>query len=107
MVYIREAYPTGGWQVGVNVRDGVAIKQPKSFGERLDSANKMCSALKLHLPAVINDLNDKVNRDYAAWPDRLYLIDRDGKIAYQSRPGPRGFRPTELQKAIERELDRS
>jgi type I thyroxine 5'-deiodinase len=31
----------------------------------------------------------------------LYLIDRDGRVAYKSRPGPFGFKPADLEAALE------
>ena len=34
---------------------------------------------------------------YAAWPDRLYVVGVDGKIAYQGGPGPGGFRVNEVE----------
>ena len=38
--------------------------------------------------------------DYAAHPDRLYLVGKDGKLAWVGEQGPRGFRPNELEAAI-------
>ena len=38
---------------------------------------------------------------YMALPDRLYLIGKGGKVAYQSEPGPWGFIPEKLAEAIE------
>jgi len=32
----------------------------------------------------------------------LYLIDREGRVAYKSRPGPFGFKPDELKAALEK-----
>jgi type I thyroxine 5'-deiodinase len=32
----------------------------------------------------------------------LYLIDRDGKVAFKSRPGPFGFKPDQLEAAIKK-----
>lgn len=37
-------------------------------------------------------------------PDRLYLIGRGATVAFQGEPGPFGFDPTALEKAIRREL---
>ena len=34
-------------------------------------------------------------------PDRLYLIDREGRVAYKSGRGPFGFEPGELGQAID------
>jgi hypothetical protein len=33
-------------------------------------------------------------------PDRLYVIDRNGRAAYKSGRGPRGFKPQEMQQAL-------
>ena len=33
-------------------------------------------------------------------PDRLYLIDRDGRIAYKGGRGPMGFKPGELEQSV-------
>ena len=32
----------------------------------------------------------------------MYLIDRDGKVAFKSRPGPFGFKPDQLEAAIKK-----
>jgi type I thyroxine 5'-deiodinase len=37
---------------------------------------------------------------YTGWPDRLLLIDRDGRVVYKSRPGPFGFEPAQLETAL-------
>jgi len=104
MVYIREAHPVDGWQVGANRREGILIEQPQTFAARLDVAKQMCSKLDIKIPGVIDKLDDRVNKAYSAWPDRLYLVGRDGRIAYKGGRGPRGFRPAELEAAIQREL---
>ena len=33
-------------------------------------------------------------------PDRLYLIDRQGKVRFKSKPGPFGFHVTDLAQAV-------
>ena len=52
------------------------------------------------LPTLVDDVDDAVNAAYAAWPDRLYLVDVDGRIAYHGGRGPFGFAPDELEAAI-------
>jgi len=64
----------------------------------------MCHELKISLPTLIDNLDDKVGKEYAAWPDRLYLIGSDGVVSYQGGPGPFGFKPSDLEKAIIVEL---
>ncbi len=39
---------------------------------------------------------------YAGWPDRLYVIDAEGKVAYKGGPGPGGFRPPEAEAALKK-----
>lgn len=107
VVYIREAHPTDGWQVPQNVREEILFVQPKSIDDRQQLAKQMCSTLKLSLPTVIDGLDDKVNQAYAAWPDRLYLVGRDGKIAFKGGMGPQGFRPSELEQAIKQALSKA
>lgn len=104
VVYIREAHPTDGWQVGANVREEILITQPKSLLERSGVARQMCEALKISIPTYLDGMDDKVNQAYSGWPDRLYLVGVDGKIAYKGGPGPGGFRPDELEQAIQRHL---
>ena len=53
------------------------------------------------MPTVIDGVDNKVAWTYGGWPDRLYLIDADGRIAYQGGEGPFGFKPDELAAAIE------
>jgi type I thyroxine 5'-deiodinase len=57
--------------------------------------------MQLGFPMLVDGIDDAVNQDYAAWPDRLYLVDLDGTVVYRSGPGPFGFRPEELGAVIE------
>lgn len=66
---------------------------------------KTCSAkLDIKFPILLDGMDNKTNADYSAWPDRLYLIGKDGKIVYKGGPGPRGFSVRELTAELERIL---
>ena len=56
------------------------------------------------MPMAVDRLDNAVASTYGGWPDRLYLIGRDARIAFQGGEGPFGFKPDELEAAIEREL---
>jgi type I thyroxine 5'-deiodinase len=58
--------------------------------------------LGLTLPALVDTPDDRVDRAYMGWPDRLYVIDVDGRIAYKSAPGPFGFETSEVRDALVR-----
>jgi hypothetical protein len=34
---------------------------------------------------------------YAGWPERLYVIGADGRIAYKGKTGPFGYHPEEVE----------
>lgn len=99
-VYILEAHPSDVWQMQSNVRDNVVFQSPKNYGER-EEVGRMCvSRLGIKFPAVIDGFDNTTEKAYTGWPDRLYLIDTAGRIVYKSRPGPFGFVPEELKKAL-------
>ena len=101
MVYIREAHaldsflPRGGG-------DDPVVEDPTTLEERQELARLCLTRLALEeLPTLIDTLDDAASRAYDAWPDRLFLIGRDGRVVYHGGPGPNGFRPEELEAAIE------
>jgi hypothetical protein len=106
LVYIREAHPTDGWQVPQNERDGVLLPEAKSSEQKEDHASSCVRKLDIRFPALIDGMDNKVQDAYAGWPDRLYLVGKNGRIAFKGPPGPRGFQPPALAAAIEKELAR-
>lgn len=104
VVYVREAHaldsflPKGG-------KEDPILEDPATLAERQEVAQTCLTTLDLEpMPAVVDTLDDAACRAYDAWPDRLYLIGRDGRVAYQGGPGPDEFFPEELQAAISEEL---
>jgi|SRR5689334_20186652 type I thyroxine 5'-deiodinase len=99
-VYIEEAHPSDIWQMGSNLREQVIFRNPRSEGERTEVAQSCVRNLGIRFPALIDGIDNTVERLYTGWPDRLYLVDRDGRIAYKSAPGPFGFDPAPLEAAL-------
>jgi len=56
--------------------------------------------LGIKFPAVIDGFENTTEKAYTGWPDRLYLINADGRVVYKSKPGPFGFYPGDLEAAI-------
>jgi hypothetical protein len=104
IVYIREAHPEDGWVLEDNREEGIALVDPVSLGERAAAADACAVRLRTTIPTLLDDLDDAVASAYGGWPDRLYLVGRDGRIAFQGEVGPFGFKPAELAHAIELEL---
>jgi alkylhydroperoxidase family enzyme len=83
-----------------NDRVGISILQPKSKAERNAVAGKCCSALEMTMPMVVDDMEDTVGHLYSGMPDRLYVIDRDGRVAYKGGRGPFGFKSGEMEQSL-------
>lgn len=76
------------------------MKQPRNIFDRAEIA-KTCSAkLEITMPLVVDTIDDRVGHGYSGMPDRLYVIDKQGNIAYKSGRGPFGFKPGELEQSL-------
>jgi type I thyroxine 5'-deiodinase len=105
VVYIQEAHPVDLWQVSSNVKDGVLWASPQSDDERTEVASACVLRLAIKIPAVVDGIDNRVERAYSGWPDRLYVIGTDGRVHYKSAPGPFGFSTAELEQALVAVLD--
>ena len=83
---------------------GKDVEQPVTTEERREVAVKFLDEMELEIPALLDNIDNKTSIDYASLPDRIYLVGKDGKIAYAGAKGPRGFKPEELAQAIDNEL---
>ena len=99
-VYIREAHPSNGsWG-----DDGVQLEDPADLEGRNKAAGTCGDALKITMPTAVDDMDDTVNLKYSAWPERIYIIGKDGKVLYKSKLGPFGFKPAEAKRELEKLL---
>lgn len=110
MVYIREAHPVDGWWLGRQPfrffvqrfapKTALDITDPQTLEERRQVAGQCSTTLAYGVRTVVDTLDDAANRAYAAWPTRQYLIGPDGRVRYAGGLGPYGFKPAELETAI-------
>jgi len=84
----------------------IVVTDPRSDAERSDVASSCGVRLSISMPILLDTVDDEIARQYGGWPDRLYLVGRDGRVAFQGGEGPCGFKPGELGAAIEAELAR-
>ena len=81
------------------------VEEPLTVEERLTVAKRCDARLDLSpFTVVIDDIEDTASTAYAALPDRLYLVDKEGRVAYAGGRGPREFFPNELEDSIREEL---
>jgi len=113
-IYIREAHPVDGWWFGkgfvkypmriFSPKVSLNIYDPTTIEERRAAAGSCAESLKYGVKTYVDEMDDKVNKDYAGWPTRLYLIDKKGIVVYAGGLGPFGFKPGELKQAIRKFL---
>jgi len=104
VVYITEAHPSDVWQMESNIKDKVVFASPRDEQERSAIAGSCVRKLGIKIPAVLDEFGNSTEAAYTAWPDRLYVIDTQGRITFKSKPGPFGFKADELKAALEKTL---
>ncbi len=100
VVYITEAHPSDVWQMQSNVKDQVVFASPKNEEERAFVAGACVRKLGIKFPAVLDEFGNSTEKAYTGWPDRIYLIDQNGHVAFKTKPGPFGFKPDDLAAAL-------
>lgn len=100
-VYVREAHPSDQQKpTETNSKANILVKQPTSFVERCTVAGQCLATLNIKGLLVVDELDNHVGRAYGGWPDRLYVINRDGRVTFRSGPGPFGFNPREMEQSL-------
>lgn len=105
VVYIREAHPEEGWVVTPNRDEDIRVNDPTTTDERVDVAATCAINLEIRMPVLVDDVDDEIACAYGALPDRLYLVARDGTVAFQGERGPWGFKPEALEAAIREQVN--
>lgn len=92
LVYIKEAHASDSRRPVQYAREK-GITEHDDYQERCSTAEMLLNDESLHIPFLIDHMDDSVNKAYAAWPDRIYLVQKDGRIAVAAERGPWGFEP--------------
>ena len=111
MIYVREAHPTDKWWLAEtkfmrlvstlsNPYASYDTEEPKSIKERRSAATACRSRLLEDMPVFVDNMDNKVNDTYVGWPTRVYFIDKEGKVKYDSGLGPYGLSPEELDEQL-------
>jgi len=82
----------------------MVFRQPKVFSDRQHLAKILVERLKYRLPVAIDGMDNPAEKAFSAWPERIYLVGRDGRIVFKGGMGPFGFKPEEAEAALARHL---
>jgi hypothetical protein len=84
-----------------NVKDGFVHNQPKVLAERQALGRILVDKLKYRMPVLIDPIDDRAEKAFAAWPERIYVIGAGGRVAFKGGMGPFEFKPEEAVKSLE------
>lgn len=93
VVYIREAHPEGGYAPTPGGQRFV-VPAPFDFASRVTAARRLAADEKFDYPILVDAMDDTVTARWGAWPVRLFVINRSGKVVFAGQQGPWFFKPT-------------
>ncbi|MCL5746456.1 MAG: deiodinase [Acidobacteria bacterium] len=105
LIYVREAHPTDGRQAPANVKEGILLESAKTLGQKEEHATACTRKLNFKFPALIDGMDNTVATEYSGWPTRVYIIGKDGRVRYKSRPLLMGMQMEELDRILAKEIN--
>lgn len=100
-MYVKEAHPEDEWQMDSNEDQGICYAQPTTVAERIAIAKDFVQHSQYQIPLLVDSIDNRADELYAAWPERLYVIDERGQVAYKGKVGPFGYEPDEVEAWLE------
>jgi hypothetical protein len=88
------------WQLPANLEEGVLLAQHRTLDDRFAAAREGVRRLGLTMPVLVDGMDDAVSHAFAAWPERLYVAEHGGRLAYVGGPGPFEFDPDAAESAL-------
>ena len=102
MVYIREAHAADGSSpLPLNERLDMSLAEARSLEERAESAARCRQRLSIPYEAVLDGMEGEMEKAFAAFPSRAYVIDREGTVTFSTGLDEQRLRPEALQAALE------
>lgn len=100
-IYISEAHAIDDRRPSKTVK----IKEHTTLEERTKVAKAAAESLGLTIPLLIDYMKNSIDSAYSAHPDRLFILDADGTVAYAGGRGPWGFDVAEMVAALDAMVD--
>jgi tetratricopeptide (TPR) repeat protein len=100
LVYIREAHSTADWASTKNAREGIVVEPITTRGQQLDHANMCVRKLHIEFPALLDSMNGEAEKSYSAWPSKAFLVDKRGRVIFDTALGEQDFHQEQLEAAL-------
>jgi len=85
----------------MNIDEKIIFDQPTTIEERAEIAETCVGHMQLEMPTLLDNMSNEVDVAYSALPERLFLLDAEGRINWRCGMGPWGFDPNGLEQAIQ------
>ena len=105
-VYIKEAHPLDGWVIPNNSDEGIFYDSPETDIERAAIAAVCMTRYHFPFRMALDTMDDATESKYIAEPDRLYVINSKGDIAWKSGLGPFYFDVESWYSALKNEVEK-
>lgn len=83
-----------------NRAEKMVFNQPKTLEARKQLASVLIDRLKYRVPLAVDPMDNRADQAFAAWPERIYILEPGGRVAYKGGMGPFGFHPEEAEKVL-------
>lgn len=83
-----------------NREEKLVFNQPRQMEERRKLVQVLVDRLKYRIPVAIDAMDDRADKLFAAWPERIYVLGAGGRILFRGDVGPFGFLPEEAEKVL-------
>jgi iodothyronine deiodinase-like protein len=80
-----------------NEKEQVCYPQPTTTAQRVAIANDFVKRFHFEIPLAVDPIENPANALYAGWPERFYIVDERGLIAFKGKTGPFGYHPEEVE----------
>jgi Spy/CpxP family protein refolding chaperone len=100
IIYTRENYPAGQWDVERNKQEDVLVPEHTDMNARMVAAREARDRLKLTVPILLDSMDNKTAGDYDGFSNAAVLIGRDGTVLFSQK----WFEPYALRAAIDEML---
>jgi hypothetical protein len=78
------------------------VEDPKTLDDRRAIARQFARDEDVAVPMLVDTMDDAVANAYAALPDRVFVVGRNGGFSYVGGVGPAGFHPEEIEPLLQR-----
>ena len=85
----------------MNIDEKIIYDQPTTIEARAEIAEACVLHMQLEMPTLLDSMSNEVDLAYSALPERLFLVDAEGRINWHCGMGPWGFDPNGLEQAIQ------